>query len=78
MELISRKRTGCQVELPFAFADQFCARPRIDGRNRFDFNFIHSYAASCGDVLGNAETLDPVPENLLGTVCRWVFRRIWI
>ena len=66
------------LEVPFAFADQFCARPRINGKNRFDFNYIHSYAASCGDVLGNAETLDPVPENLLEQYASMGIQGIWM
>ena len=32
---------------PFAFADQFEAKPEVKGKDRFDFNYIHSYAASC-------------------------------
>lgn len=66
------------VEPPFAFADQFAARPKVDGKARFDFNFIHSYSASCGDVLGNAETLDPIPENLLAQYASMGIKGIWM
>ncbi|MBO7741401.1 MAG: hypothetical protein J6S21_02500, partial [Victivallales bacterium] len=52
-------------ELPFAFADNFGPRKRAGVSDDFDFNYIHSYAASCGDVLGEAEESDPVPENIL-------------
>lgn len=66
------------LEPPFAFADQFAPRPPIGGKARFDFNFIHSYSASCGDVLGNAETLDPVPENLLAQYASMGIKGIWM
>ena len=65
------------LEEPFAFADQFAPRPPIGGADRFEFNYIHSYAASCGDVLGNAETLDPVPENLLAQYASMGIRGVW-
>ena len=66
------------LESPFAFADQFSPRPSVSGKARFDFNFIHSYSASCGDVLGNAETLDPVPENLLAQYASMGIKGIWM
>ena len=66
------------LETPFAFADQFAPRPQTGGTDRFDFNYIHSYAASCGDVLGNAETLDPVPENLLSQYASMGIKGVWM
>lgn len=66
------------LEAPFAFADQFAPRPPVKGKDRFDFNYIHSYAASCGDVLGNAETLDPVPENLLAQYASMGIKGVWM
>lgn len=66
------------LEAPFAFADQFAPRPQVGNADRFDFNYIHSYAASCGDVLGNAETLDPVPENLLAQYASMGIRGVWM
>ncbi len=65
-------------EHPFAFAEKYKARKTADGRQRFEFNFIHSYAASCGDVLGEAEKLDPVPENLLEQYASMGIQGIWI
>ena len=66
------------LESPFAFADQFAPLPLTPGGDRFDFNYIHSYAASCGDVLGNAETLDPVPENLLSQYASMGIKGVWM
>ncbi|MBO4630423.1 MAG: hypothetical protein J5858_00730 [Lentisphaeria bacterium] len=66
------------LESPFAFADQFAPLPPTPGGDRFDFNYIHSYAASCGDVLGNAETLDPVPENLLSQYASMGIKGVWM
>ena len=66
------------LEAPFAFADQFAPRPRVADKDRFEFNYIHSYAASCGDVLGNAETLDPVPENLLSQYASMGIKGVWM
>ena len=66
------------LEAPFAFADQFAPRPQTGGTDRFDFNYIHSYAASCGDVLGNAETLDPVPEKLLAQYASMGIKGVWM
>lgn len=58
-------RMFCQ-EKPFAFADLYHELPETKNKTPlFDFSFVHSYAASCGDVLGEAEHQDPVPENLL-------------
>ena len=65
-------------ERPFAFADQFAPQKPNGGADRFDFNYIHSYAASCGDVLGNADTLDPVPENLLAQYASMGIRGVWM
>ena len=61
---------------PFAFADRF-APQESTGEDRFEFNYIHSYSASCGDVLGNADQLDPVPENLLAQYASMGIRGVW-
>jgi hypothetical protein len=61
---------------PFAFADRF-APQESTGEDRFEFNYIHSYSASCGDVLGNADLLDPVPENLLAQYASMGIRGVW-
>ena len=65
-------------EQPFAFADQFAPKKPTGGADRFDFNYIHSYAASCGDVLGNADKLDPVPENLLSQYASMGIKGVWM
>ncbi len=65
-------------EGPFAFADLYHALPDTGKKEPlFDFSFIHSYAASCGDVLGEAELNDPVPENLLEQYRSIGIRGIW-
>ena len=66
------------LEEPFAFGDKYAARPSSGGKDKFEFNFIHSYAASCGDVLANAETLDPVPENLLEQYASMGIKGVWM
>lgn len=66
------------VDAPFSFADRFGAKDLKLGKQKFDFNFIHSYAASCGDVIGNAETLDPVPENLLAQYASMGIKGVWM
>lgn len=66
------------LEEPFSFADKFGAKPgAIKKKSPFDFSFIHSYAASCGDVLGEAETNDPVPENLMAQYSSMGITGVW-
>lgn len=66
------------LEMPFAFGDKYAARPSSGGKDKFEFNFIHSYAASCGDVLANADILDPVPENLLEQYASMGIKGVWM
>ena len=72
------KENNDYEEQPFSFAEKYRARSTAKGRQRFEFNFIHSYAASCGDVLGEADKLDPVPENLLAQYQSMGIKGIWI
>ena len=70
------------AEEPFKFAELYRSLPRAaadtkEKRSAFDFNFIHSYAASCGDVLGEAELLDPVPENLMAQYRSLGIKGVW-
>lgn len=65
-------------EPPFAFADAYAARETIIGNEKFEFNFIHSYAANCGDVLGCADELDPVPENLMEQYASMGIKGVWM
>ena len=67
-----------RTEAAFAFADLYGARS-VSGERKslFDFTFIHSYAASCGDVLGEAEFNDPVPENLMAQYSSMGIRGVW-
>ena len=67
------------LEEPFAFSGQFGpVSGSIPDTDRFDFNYIHSYAASCRDVLGNADSLDPVPENLLAQYASMGIKGVWM
>ena len=66
------------LEQPFAFSDLYKPVKMVGGREDFDFNFIHSYAASCGDVLGEAEELDPVPENLMAQYASMGIKGVWM
>ncbi len=66
------------VEKPFAFARKYAPKPVTGGNEKFEFNFIHSYAANCGDVLGDADRLDPVPENLLAQYASMGIRGVWM
>lgn len=64
---------------PFSFLDRFAPVKPVPGRKeRFEFNFIHAYSASCGDVLGNADRLDPVPENLLSQYESMGIQGVWM
>ncbi|MBQ7176304.1 MAG: hypothetical protein IJS08_02725 [Victivallales bacterium] len=65
-------------EQPFSFMDTYPGLPIKKQRRRFEFNFIHSYAASCGDVFGEAEKRDPVPENLLKRYSALGVNGIWV
>lgn len=65
-------------EEPFGFSELYHALPDAGKKEPlFDFSFIHSYAASCGDVLGEAEFNDPLPENLLEQYRSIGIRGVW-
>jgi len=66
------------IDRPFAFLDRFAAVPAGGGKPKFEINFIHSYCASCGDVLGNADQVDPVPENLLAQYASMGIKGVWM
>lgn len=66
------------LEQPFAFADKYAPVETANGSDLFEFNFIHSYAASCGDVFGSAESSEPVPENLLAQYASMGIKGIWM
>ena len=65
-------------EEAFAFAGLYKPVPPLPEKNDFEFNFIHAFAASCGDVLGEAETSDPVPENLLARYASMGIKGVWL
>lgn len=65
------------IEKPFTFADAYRPRP-VSGSDRFGFNYIHSYAASCGDIFLEADRIDPVPENLLAQYASMGIRGVWM
>ncbi len=67
------------TDRPFAFAERFSAgNAPVSNGGDFDFNMIHAFSASCGDVLGNADTLDPMPENLLSQYASMGIKGVWI
>ena len=66
-------------EEAYQFAELYHGRGN-EGKKKedgFKFNFIHSYAASCGDVLGEADVLDPVPENLMAQYSSMGINGVW-
>lgn len=67
-----------RLDPPFSFLNRFAPVSSKSGDGKFEFNFIHSYCASCGDVIGTAETLDPVPENLLAQYASMGIKGIWL
>lgn len=71
--------SGC-LDAPFAFTERFGERKTLRQSNPygFEFNYIHSFAASCGDVFLNAEVADPVPENLLRQYASMGVRGVWM
>ena len=67
------------AEEPFSFSEQYAAvKGKASGEDRFPVNFIHSYAASCGDVFLNPETSDPIPENLLAQYASMGIKGVWM
>lgn len=67
-------------EEPFKFSESFSGgKAMVPGKNAldFDFSFIHAYSASCGDVLGEAETSDPLPENLIAQYSSMGINGVW-
>jgi len=53
---------------PFDFRQTFPSygdRQVCRKEKRFPFNFLHSYMASCGDILLDIDSCDPMPESLL-------------
>lgn len=66
------------VEQPFAFRKQYRTFfPLGNKKSPFSLCFVHSYAASCGDVLIDVESRDPVPENLLKEYAAQGVNGIW-
>ena len=65
-------------ENPLNFLQQFAPVEPLPGKDDFEFNFIHSYCASCGDVIGNSDEVDPVPENLLSQYASLGIKGIWM
>lgn len=65
-------------EQPFTFAEKYAAQKFSGGTERFELNFIHSYAASCGDIFIDIEKRDPVPENLLQQYASMGIRGVWM
>ncbi len=78
--LASHLSPSCMAyqEEPFAFAEQYKAQKSSAGTEKFELNFIHSYAASCGDIFIDIEKRDPVPENLLEQYASMGIKGVWM
>ncbi len=66
------------LEQPFAFAEKYKMREFSGGAEKFELNFIHSYAASCGDIFLDMEKRDPIPENLLAQYASLGIKGVWM
>ena len=68
------------LDAPFAFMNRFQKQTAVRKSHPYDFefNFIHSFAASCGDIFLNADTADPVPENLLQQYASMGVQGVWM
>ena len=64
------------IEKPFAFISDYGPKGDPLQDERFEFNFIHSFSASYGDVFLNPE-LDPLPENLLMQYASMGIKGVW-
>jgi DNA polymerase III delta prime subunit len=65
------------TERPFQFLSGYKAGKGIQTPDRFDFNFLHPFSASYGDIFGNSES-DPVPEELLKQYAAMGIKGIWL
>ena len=66
------------LEQPFTFAEKYRKREFSGGAEKFELNFIHSYAASCGDIFLDLEKRDPIPENLLAQYASMGIKGVWM
>ena len=65
-------------EDPFAFSGKYRTFFPANGKEGpFSLRFVHSYAATCGDLLLDIESRDPVPENLLKEYAAQGINGIW-
>lgn len=66
------------LEQPFEFSGKYRTFFPANGKEGpFSLRFVHSYAATCGDLLMNIEERDPVPENLLKEYAAQGINGIW-
>ena len=65
------------TERPFQFLSGYKAGKGIQTPGRFDFNFLHPFSASYGDIFGDSES-DPVPEELLKQYAAMGIKGIWL
>ena len=66
------------VEHPFEFSGKYRTFFPANGKEGpFSLRFVHSYAATCGDLLLDIESRDPVPENLLKEYAAQGINGIW-
>lgn len=69
------------LEPPLAFQEHYGAQePVVSSPAPYGFedNFIHSYAAGCGDVFLETDERDPVPEKLLEQYASLGVKGVWI
>ena len=66
------------TEHPFEFSGKYRTFFPANGKEGpFSLRFVHSYAATCGDLLLDIESRDPVPENLLKEYAAQGINGIW-
>ena len=66
------------TEQPFEFSGKYRTFFPANGKEGpFSLRFVHSYAATCGDLLLDIESRDPVPENLLKEYAAQGINGIW-
>ncbi len=70
-------KSRAYLEKPFAFISACGPKGLRPRTSRFEFNFIHSFSATCGDIFLSPE-LDPVPDNLLRQYASMGIEGVWL
>ncbi|NMA44015.1 MAG: hypothetical protein GX946_11640 [Oligosphaeraceae bacterium] len=67
------------LDEPFAFDKKYRAPASSKCSKRpFELTFIHSYAASCGDVFYDIDANDPIPDSLLKQYSALGVQGVWM